>query len=359
MKLKNKILALVVFLLLCIFVSECPAQPSVDDILNIKSFDFGKEVITTPVGYYDLHEGSSVVEHNDQLIWMGTLRSFGTREYSIHYWTCNYKTDLEEWNYRGVVRLYGAGMVLRQGEDPSFYFDPIEKRWHLYCEDKSTEAEFKMFWINHYKSYTENINDGFMFLGGSSGLGPSGDGFMRDAVYSPDAWKTNHRILFFDGRIGKYEENIGYAEWNGQRWVPNPTPIFVTSQIPGALTTGLANSVYELTDKYIMEIVAYIGFPPDGYWCQGLAVSNSLFNGWEVLNADIKNENGKHVISQLFYTDLYGWKALATTHGEENMYLADIVTGSAPPPPPPNNDAIVEDIRERLYQIDNLLDEIE
>ncbi len=212
MKLKNKILALVVFLLLCIFVSECPAQPVVvlpgfassnatyDSILDIKSFDFGKEVITTPVGYYDLHEGSSVVEHNDQLIWMGTLRSLSTRDYSIHYWTCNYKTDLEEWNYRGVVRLYGAGMVLRQGEDPSFYFDPIEKRWHLYCEDKSTEAEFKMFWINHYKSYTENINDGFMFLGGSSGLGPSGDGFMRDAVYSPDTWKTNHRILFFDGR---------------------------------------------------------------------------------------------------------------------------------------------------------------
>ncbi len=110
-----------------------------------------------------------------------------------------------------------------------------------------------------------------------------------------------------------------------------------------------------------MEIVAYIGFPPDGYWCQGLAVSNSLFNGWELLNSDIQNENGMHVISQLFYTDLYGWKALASTYGEGKMYLADVITGSEPPPPPPppSNDAIVEDIRERLYQIDNLLDEIE
>ncbi|KKK46946.1 hypothetical protein LCGC14_3160160 [marine sediment metagenome] len=73
----------------------------------------------------------------------------------------------------------------------------------------------------------------------------------------------------------------------------------------------------------------------------------------------IKHKNGKHVISQLFYTDLYGWKALASTLGEGNMYLTDIVTGTEPPPPPPNNDAIVEDIRELLYKVDNLLEEIE
>ena len=331
-----------------------------DDILNIKSFDFGKEVITTPNGYYDLHEGSSVVEHNDQLIWMGTLRSSVTNKYSIHYWTCNYKIDLEEWNYRGKVKLLGAGQVLRQGEDPSFYFNPIEKRWHLYCEDKSTEAEFKLFLINHYKSYTEKISDGFMFLGGSTGLASFGDGFMQDAVYSPDAWKTDGRFLFFDGRKGIYEENIGYAEWNGTKFVPNPTPIFVTSQIPGALTTGLADRIFELSDKYIMEIVAYIGFPPDGYWCQGLAVSNSLFSGWEVLNSDIKNENGKHTTFNLFYTQVYGWKALAGSSGSSGLSLADVVTDSTPEPPdPPNNDLIVQEAKALLEQVNNLLDEIE
>ena len=347
-------------LLIAILVLATIGVAQIDDILNIKSFDFGKEVITTPVGYYDLHEGSSVVEHNDQLIYMGTLRSSVTNKYSIHYWTCNYKTDLEVWNYRGVVKLLGSGNVLRQGEDPSFYFDSIQKRWHLYCEDKSTEAEFGLYIINHYVSYTEDIADGFYFLGGLTGLSPFGDGFAQDAVYSADAWKTNGLYLFFDGRKGTYEENIGFAKWNGTKFVPNPTPIFVTSQIPGALTTGLANSVFELTDKYIMEIVAYIGTPPDGYWCQGLAVSNNLFSGWEVLNSDIKNENGKHVISQLFYTDLYGWKALASTLGDGNMYLADIVTDSVPEPPdPPNNDLIVQEAKALLEQVNNLLDEIE
>ena len=372
MKLKNKILALVAFLLLCIFISECPAQPVVllpgfassnstyDSILNIKSFDFGKVVITTPNGYHDLREGSKVVEHNDQLIWMGTVRSNATKKYSIHYWTCNYKTDLKVWNYRGKIKLIGAGRVLRQGEDPSFYFDPIQKRWHLYCEDKSTEAQFGMFLINHYKSHTEKISDGFYFLGGSTGLSPKGEGFMQDAVYSPDAWKNNHRILFFDGRKGKHREDIGYAEWNGKRWVPNPIAIFKTSQIPGALTTGLAQSVFELSNKYIMEIVAYMGTPPDGYWCQGLAISNSLLSGWKVLNVDIKNENGKHTKSDLFYTDLYGWKALASTYGEGKMYLADIITDTEPiPPDPPNNNLIVQEAKALLQQVNNLLDEIE
>lgn len=347
-----------ILILILMLATICVAQ--IDDILQIKSFDFGKIVITTPNGYYDLREGSKVVEHNDQLIWMGTLRSSATNEYSIHYWTCNYKTDLEVWNYRGVVKLLGLNKVLREGEDPSFYFDPIKKRWHLYCEDKSTEAEFGMFIINHYVSYSEDLADGFMFLGGKYGLIPSGDGFMQDAVYSPDAWQTNGRILFFDGRTGKHREDIGYAQWNGKKWVPNPTPIFVTSQIPGALTTGLANGVFELSNKYIMEIVAYIGTPPDGYWCQGLAVSNSLFSGWEVLNSDIKNENGKHTISNLFYTQKYGWKALGSTDGLGKFHIADVVTGTTPPPPPPpNNNIIVEDIRELLYKVDNLLDKIE
>ena len=350
-----------VLILILMLATFLVAQISDNSILDIKSFDFGQEVITTPNGYYDLHEGSSVVEHNDQLIWMGTLRSLGTREYSIHYWTCNYKTNLEVWNYRGVVRLFGSGQVLRQGEDPSFYFDLITGRWELYCEDKSTEAEFGLYIINHYRSYTENINDGFMFLGGSTGLSPFGDGFAELAVYSPDTWKTDGRFLFFDGRTGTYREDVGYAEWNGQMWIPNPTAIFKASQIPGALTTGLANSIYELSNGYLMEIVAYIGFPPDGYWCQGLAVSDNLFNGWEVLDSDIQNEDGKHVISQLFYTDLYGWKALASTLGEGNMYLANIITGTEPPPPPPppNNEVTVEDIRELLYEVDNLLEEIE
>jgi hypothetical protein len=109
-----------------------------------------------------------------------------------------------------------------------------------------------------------------------------------------------------------------------------------------------------------MEITVYMGFPPDGYWCQGLAVSNSLLSGWEVLDSDIQNENGEHAIFNLFYTQKYGWKALANTITSDKMYLADVITGSEPPPPPlPNNDIIVEDIRELLYKVDNLLEEIE
>ena len=108
-----------------------------------------------------------------------------------------------------------------------------------------------------------------------------------------------------------------------------------------------------------MEIVAYMGTPPDGYWCQGLAVSNSLFSGWEVLNSDIKNENGKHTKSNLFYTQKYGWKALATTYGSSKFYLANVITTSEPPPPPPNNDEIVKEAKALLKQVDDLLDEIE
>ncbi len=109
-----------------------------------------------------------------------------------------------------------------------------------------------------------------------------------------------------------------------------------------------------------MEIVAYMGFPPDGYWCQGLAISNSLLSGWKLFKNDIKNENGNHTKSDLFYTDLYGWKALATTYGSGSIYLADIVTDTEPiPPDPPNNDEIVLEAKALLQQVNNLLDEIE
>ena len=84
-----------------------------------------------------------------------------------------------------------------------------------------------------------------------------------------------------------------------------------------------------------MEIVAYKDWDYDkwlsgtggynGYWCQGLAISDSLSSGWKELDSEIKDQNGKNISFNLFYNN--GWKALVSNHDSVgSIYLATVVT---------------------------------
>ena len=304
-----------------------------NSLLNIKSLKFGNPIITCPSGYTDLHEGSNIYEHEGELIWMGTCVKDG--KYSLHYWISN--TDLETWDYKGKITIKdGSGREL-EAEDPYFFFG--YGMWWIFFENKTEEKEHGLFKIS-VASYAYNLSDTFWFLGGSYGLAQFGDGFAKDAIYSPCPL-NDRNILIFDGKKGIHEENVGIAFWNGDKYVPNTDPIFHTSQIPNAITTGIADNIFKVNDKYVMEIVAYIGSPPNGYWCQGLAVSDNLESGWEVLDSEIKNQHGSQTMFHLFYSDK--WMALGSTLDDsDTIYLTEVITETIEPEPEPEPEPIID-----------------
>ena len=342
-----------------------------DSLLNIDYLRFGKAVITVPSGYTDLHEGSNIYEHEGQLIWMGTCVKDG--KYSLHYWIS--EGDLEKWDYKGKIVIKDGGGRELEAEDAYVYF--ANGMLYISFENKTEEKEHGLFKIS-LASYAYSLSDTFWFLGGAYGLAQFGDGFAQDAIYS-GCPLNDGMVKIFDGRKGRFEENIGIAYWDGSKYVPNAEPIFTVNDIDQpdsntgiVLTTGIADDVYKLPNNYIMEIVAYKdwdydkwlnGIEPNGYWCQGLAISDNLESGWEVLDSEIKNQHGSQTMFHLFYKDK--WMALGSTLSEPNtIYLAEVITKTEteppiPPQPTPDNETYKENIRNYLELIEIEVDKIQ
>ncbi len=309
-------------------------------ILNIKSLnvDYSRPVITVPYGYELMREGSPIVEDGDKLIWLTTCVKDGV--YSLHRFECPINNN-KNWTYKGKLLLKGQGGVELEGEDPTFTITSTGEV-HLLCENKSYEKSHGMFTIG--KFIAKDWDSPFYFQGGSTGVSPFGNGFAKDAVYSPFYTDSHLDPIIFDGRKGRWEENIFYATWDN-KYIPDPEPIFSVDDISlpiksqddsKVLTTGIGDAVFKVNDKYIMEIVAFKDFSEElwekgltdvynGYWCQGLAISDSLRSGWEELNSEIKDQNGKNLQFNLFYSN--GWKALISE--PTKIYLAEIVTDDA------------------------------
>ena len=283
-------------------------------------------MITMPLGYHELREGSPVVEHEGRLIWLGTCvkKVNNVNVFSLHRWECSVDDD-ENWTYRGKLSLKDGNGNDVEAEDPTFTFG-TDGRIYMYVENKSYEKSHSMFVISLF--IANNWNDTFWFQGGNTSIAPLGNGFMQDAVYSPFYTGQEKDTLIFDGRKGVHKEEIGYAVWDGSKYVPNPNPIFTVDHIGNnVLTTGIANAVFKLPNKYVLEIVAYKGTPPDGYWCQGLAVSDNLTSGWEVLDSEIKDELGRNTMFGLFHNGT--WKALMGFLDDPNkLYMAEVITGN-------------------------------
>jgi len=349
-------------LILLLFVTAIVSQITDVSILNIKSFnvDYSNPIITVPDGYGVMREPSPVIEYNGKLIWVTTFVKDNV--HSLHRFECSIN-DEKNWSYKGKLSLKGQGGVELEGEDPTFAITSTGEI-HLLCENKSYEKSHNFFTIAKY--IAADWDSPFYFQGGSTGVSPFGNGKAKDAVYSPDFTDKYNPFapIHLDGRTGIHEENIFYAVWNGTEYIPDPEPIFSVDDIslpiktrPNSkvLTTGIGDTSFEIKKadgsiKYIMETVAFKDWDYDkwlsgtggynGYWCQGLAVSNSLRTGWQELDSEIKDQNGENTAFSLFYNN--AWKALV---GKSNkIYLAEIVTGSVPDPEPdPDNPFFLPD----------------
>lgn len=318
-----------------------------DSLLRLEHIVYGEEIISIPDGYDSMREGSQVKEYNGQLIWLSTLvkEVNGEDYYSLHGWTCD--GDLEKWNYRGKLELLGAGGVVREAEDPDFWFNKVGNYWEMLVEDKSEEKTYNRFVVSHYRTFTDDFFGTWYFLGGSTGLAPFGDDFAQDAIYSPYADGDD---LVFDGRKGRWTEEVGYAKWDGNKYVPDPEPTLTvndisqpSSNIGIVLTTGVG-AIFKVNDKYVMHIPVFKDWSKEiweeadpnaynGYWCSQLAVSNSLRDKWTVLDGEIKTDDGKHASVTFFYTDK--WRALGFGADGKSVNLAEVVTSSTEPEPEP------------------------
>lgn len=346
-----------------------------DSILKIKSFKRGVEIISlTDIGgdYFEMREASPIVPHNNQLHWLTTcvrkVKKYDSNgkelypgepnkngfvdEHSLHRFLCPDTSKPEKWDYKGRIMLRGQDGEI-QGEDPTFYIASIGEI-HLMCENKSYEKSHRMFTVG--KFIAKDWNSDFMFQGGSTGLAPGGSTYYMDAMYSPEYTDKPTDPLIFDGRTGLHKEEIGIADWKNDRWELSSKPIFSVDDISQpiksepdskVLTTGIGETFFEVISSsgkitYIMEIVAFKDWSekvwkeaqPDvynGYWCQGLAVSDSLRSGWKELDSEIKDQDGKNTLFTLFYSN--GWKAILGSIDVPNkMYLAEAIIDNSVSP---------------------------
>ena len=347
-----------------------------DSILRIKYWecDYSNPVVRVPSGYTSIRETSSIVPAvNGQLNFVVTCvrrvkqkdsngnmlkdsrgnilypgrpdKNGNVEEHSLHRFVClNPKTNIKKWDYKGRLKLRGQNSIELQGEDPTFYILSTGEI-HMLMENKYYEKKHGMFTIGKYIATDWNSN--FLYQGGSTGIGPGGNTFYKDAVYSPCYLTKDNEPRICDGRAGKHEENIGYAEWKSGKWVIRPEPIFSVDDVnqPASnkgkvLTTGIGGEVFKAKDTYVMEIGSYkdwdeekskAGIRPNGYWCQGYAISKSLTSGWKELNSEIKDQNGGNVMMHTFYNN--GWRALmGGVDNQTVLYLAKAITSSSPTP---------------------------
>ena len=318
-------------------------------ILNIKylKVDYSNPIITAPFGYEEIREVSSIVEHDEKLIWLTTCvkKVDNINVYSIHRFESSVDDD-KNWEYKGKLSMKGQGGVEIECEDPTFTITPTGEV-HLLCENKSYEKEFGMFVVS--KFIATDWDSPFMFQGGSTGISPFGVN-AKAAVYSPEYIDKYTDPIHFDGRTTLHEENVFWADWKDGIYIPDLEPIFTVNDISQPIksqddskvvTTGIGGSPYKIKKKngsiwYVMKIVAYKDWSHkiwlkgrtdlyNGYWCQGFAISKSLRSGWEELNSEIKDQDGKNLQFSLFYSN--GWKALVSKSNK--IYLAGIVTDNA------------------------------
>ena len=306
------------------------------DILNIDylKYDKAKPILEVPTGVEEYREhGNPLVLPNGDVIWDTTAVKIknGKKVYSIH--------TFINWKFKKELKLLGAGGKVREGEDP-FRYNDTNGLWHLFVEDKTSEKKFGQFLLNHYTSI--NKLGSFYFLGGSSGLSPSGDGYMKYATYSA-VLKSNGLELFFGARGMKgvpSTENPSYAKNNDTRFIPLSKPVIIGKDW-GYQSLDWSD-VFKIQDKD--NKIKYVGImaglrewskakhlagtKPNGFWCNGIAVSNSKTSGWKVTKSILTNKSGVagDRVFAMFYYDGREWKAIVNTWKSRKFYLATIVT---------------------------------
>ena len=300
------------------------------DILNIDYIDYDEAnpILVVPTGVEEYREhGNPLVLPNGDIIWDTTAVKIknGKKVYSIH--------TFINWKFKKELKLLGAGGIERQGEDPSRYKD-TNGLWHLQVEDKTSEKKYKQFKLNHYVSI--NKFGPFQLLGGTSALGPSGDGYMKYATYSP-VLKNNGIDLFFGARGMKgvpSTENPSYAKNNGTRFIPLSKPVMMAEDW-GYQSLDWSD-VFKVNNQYVAIVSGLRGWTkarhlakikPNGFWCNGIAISNSKTSGWKVTKSILRNKSGEKVFAMFYYDEVAKeWKAIVNTWKSRKFYLATIVT---------------------------------
>ena len=297
-------------------------------LLNVDYLQRGRHLFSVPSGLDRYRESGNVTMEQGKPAWTTTAVKIvdGEEKFSIH--------SYYDWKFQKELKLVGARNVPRMAEDPYRYFNPSENMWHLFTEDKTSEDEDDRFILNHFVS---NTRDGiYYFLGGTSSLVPFGEGFAKRAIYS--SCVLNHgEILIFDGRHMKGAPNteaIGYAVWNGHKYVPNAEPILTVDAVNDCQSIGIGDDVFQINDWYVMELALLRGYPDNSHWCNGLAKSKHLDRGWEVINKDLKDDAGNRVVVNFFWQG--EWQAITQVRGSNDFYLSTIVekNGGIIPPDP-------------------------
>ena len=319
------------------------------DILNIDYIDFEPNpILIVPTGVKEFREHGNPVEHNGDILWDTTAvkmkKKFDANGDELYPGEANSSGMVEvhsiytfiNWEFKTELKLLGQGGVERQGEDPFRYFDKTTNLWHLWVEDKTSEKKYGQFMLNHYTA--NNRLGPFYFLGGSSGLAPSGTSYMKYAVYSA-VLKENGIDLFFGGRGMKgapSTENPSYAKWDSTKYIPLSQPVMK------AYDWGYQSldwsDIFKVNDQYVAIISGLRNWseanPDDCFWCNGIAVSNSKTSGWKVTKKILLNKAGEKVFAMFYYDEVAKeWKAIINTYKSRKFYLAKIITkGSVKPP---------------------------
>lgn len=299
------------------------------DILNIDFMLYGEDdlIVEVPTGVLEYREhGNPLVLPNGDIIWDTTAVKIknGEKVYSIHTYI--------NWKFKKELKLLGKGGIERQGEDPFRYYDNTTGLWHLFTEDKTSEKKYGQFMLNHFTSI--NKLGPFYFLGGTSALGPSGDGYMKYATYSA-VLKNNGIDLFYGARGMKgvpSTENPCYAKNNGTRFIPLSQPVIIGKDW-GYQSLDF-NDVFKVNNQYVAVMAGLRNWtkekPKEGFWCNGIAISNSKTSGWKVTKSILTNKSGiaGDRVFAMFYFDEVAkeWKAIVHTWKSRKFYLATIVT---------------------------------
>jgi len=310
-----------------------------NSILQAIELDFKEVVYTLPDGYKELREPSPLIpEANNKMSWIPTFvkEVNGEDVHSLHRVEFDLNNITQPAKYKGELDLrYGDGSKV-EAEDATACHG-TDSKIHLIIENKSEEKATRKnpdidtrFILS--KFVANDWTSPFYFMGGAYGIEPGGNGFKKDAVYSALYTNKETDALIHDGRKGIHCEEIGIADWTNNGWVTRPNPILSVSDfLPlNVLTTGIADDIFKVPDKYVMEIVSHI---VDVGWRQGIAVCDTFDGQYEILNTNItKKQTGQSTMFHLFYTDK--WMALASTVDDpNNIYLAEVITGEVPEPP--------------------------
>ena len=315
------------------------------DITKINFMQTGAKVFSVPTGYSTIREGGNVCIHNDEAIWIGTCDYYdGKRKYSLHYWTCNFKTypKLDNWAYGGKIKIVGGNGVEIIGEDTDLQFQ--NGRFTLRFENKSYEDEYQICTVG-YAVGGSSIKDTFIFYGGKYGLSPSNeDNYWKTAVYSPHSAEGRDDLMYFGARkmTGKPStEEPALAKWNGSKWIPLDKPLLYGADY-GYQSFDHSSDIWKVGDKYVCIGGGLRGWTPANanikpeqfYWCNGVMEGDTLESGWKVTKTEIRNEKGEIMLYAFFYIEGIGWKALAQDYAGQNVYISTIVTGDSIPDEP-------------------------